>query len=209
MSYNRPYLQEVFPSYDYHNPLRPWENHIKAENGPRNCGWQMMAFHYFWCEKLKEEGSVGLSLNIPNLPFCNLVSNEPGVGQLFSDFRSVHRLVNPRSYPLIIASAAISFLSCNKEIQSKYCDGGEVAQAIKDWMTILAPGGVLAAVIMDEKMPFYEGRTLKGQQNIVHAWTATQFERAVLSQLVDTVEIVEYDTFHNGCSFNLVLTPRG
>jgi hypothetical protein len=207
MSYSRNYLLEAFNNYDYHNATRPWENNYRAENGLRNCAWQMQAFHYFWCEKqCKEEGLTALSLNIPNLPHCNLVSNEPGVGQFFCDFTSVHRLVNPKSFPLIIASAAISFLLCDKE---GYCDGSEVAKTMKDWMSILKPGGILAAVIMDEKLAFHEGRTMKGQNNMTHTWTAIQFERAVLSQLVDTVEIVEYDSFHNGCSFNMVLMPKG
>ena len=42
----------------------------------------------------------------------------------------------------------------------------------------------------------------------VHAWSAEEFHRNVLTQIMSLVDIVEYDTFSNHFSFNLVLRKR-
>ena len=206
--YSHPYLLDLFPSYDYRTPTRPWEINCRNNDGIRNCAWQMKSFHYWWIgEKCFKTGEIGLSINIDNLPFCIHTDNRRDNGHSFASLNSIYKLFTREKFPLIIASAFIPYFPCSAEIPR--CEGREVAKAIDMLAGLLSPSGVLIGAIMDESGPLHEGRSLKESSHFVHAWTVRQFSRSILDNLDGSLWIIEeFDTFKNDMAFNLVLRKK-
>lgn len=206
MSFDRPYLLAEFPGYDYNNPVHPWDMDINKPDGPRNCAWQMQAFHYYWClRQCKEDAEIGLSLDIPNLPHCFLVSSQPNQGHIGSGamaLESIDMVIQPRSFKLIVASSALQKITC---AASARCDNGDARTILKRWITLLRPGGVLIAALMDENFSAKNGRDLK-DTGWTHTWSPRTFESRILRPIAEEhLETLEFDTFKNGMSFNVVL----
>lgn len=205
--WHRPYIESQFKGYDYRSPERPWELHCANKDGIRNCAWQMRAFHLWWIlEKCQETGEIGLAVNMEDHPLCLGVHTEKNKGHLFSHYNSIHKVLEKESFPLIIASAVIPAIECIGT-NPRRCDGLEIVEHVKNWSTLLKPGGVIIAAILDNTGPTEEGRTLLEHAQYNHAWTVKQFERYLLPVIVDKTPlgVREFDTLKNGLAFNLVL----
>lgn len=207
-SFDRPYLLTEFPDYDYNNPLHSWEMDIDKPDGPRNCAWQMQAFHYYWCLKqCQRSGEIGLSLGIPHLPYCFLFTenrDEGHMGASAADYVSM--LLRQSSFSLIVASAALQKITC---MSNARCDNDlDVVPVLRGWMNVLRPGGVLIAALMDEKFSAKNGRSLKESGGWSHTWSPQRFANSVLRPLAEEFLVSEFDTFKNGMSFNVVLQRK-
>lgn len=198
MNFDRDYILNEFPKYDYSNPLRPWEVNIDRPDGARNCTWQMQAFHYFWCmEQCHKNGQIGLSLGIPNLPYCLPIDQK--------DVAKLQHGIGNHKFPLIVASKAFSSISCSQG-GNLHCRGEDVLVELLQWWEMLDVGGVLIAALADEGYSNKHGRSME-DLGAGHAWTPAQFFNRIV---VPTSEqcgalLKEFNTFGNGMSFNLVL----
>ena len=162
-----------------------------------------------------DTGRVGLSINIPNLPYCICVSQKPDKGtHIVSDPKNLVNLFESESIPFLIASSAISLLSCHnlpedaspEKRQRRFCSGEEILPILRDWIDLLLPGGVMITALIDENYAREGGWSLfQKTPDICHVWTASRFEEYIIKPLLSVVEIEEFNNFHNHFAFNLVL----
>lgn len=207
MTLFRPELVAEFSeTCDYHNGAHPHliDYRIKA-NRPFVAA-QLAAFPYYWAKKMcQESGETALSLGTPGLPYCLTVLPEKGKegSHVFNQPSSVHLVFEPESFPLIICSAAIPALPCTG-IRGT-CTGSELVGTIRKWLTLLKPGGILAAIILDEKYAKEAGGSLLEIEGFCHTFTSPRFLRYVLEPLGDAAALEEYDTLQNNFAFDCVL----
>lgn len=209
--WNYPYVFDMFEGYDYRNPEEAWKIHCGDKEGIRNSTWQMKAFHYWWIvEQCRKTGEIGLAIDVYAHPFCFNVHSKRGSGHIWSHLNSIHKVLEPGFFPLIIASAAIPAIECEASPGVK-CSGLEITKYIQQWSILLKSNGVLIAAILDNAGPLTEGRSLVEHDTYKHAWTAKQFERNILPVIRgdETFEVEEFDSLKSGMGFNLVLRKIG
>lgn len=211
MSYERQYILNEFPDYDYRNPSRPHMVDYRVEAYRKIVGWQLMAFQMYWCIKqCKEEGRVGISFDV-DLPFCNVVSQNKDNpdAHFFANPENFHIFANQEKFPIVVASSMISSLPCAKPEGIKKCNGFEAIGALRNWAKLLSPGGVLIAIFLDNRYAWQTGvDILKAMPQMTHAWSTEQMEKDILSQVSDIYDIEEIDTLKNFFSSNIVLRKK-
>lgn len=205
MSWRRPAIEDQFPDYDYHNGNAPHIIDYRTKLGREQVVLQLQAFHYYWCLKqCRDSGEIGLSLGTPGLPYCMTVLPEKDRGgHVFNKSDSVHLVLEKETFPLVLASAAVPTLPCTG-IRGT-CTGSELVSTIRRWLGLLKPGGILAAIILDEKYAKEAGGSLLEVASFQHTWTAARFLRYVLEPLGAGVELEEFDALKNNFAFDCVL----
>jgi len=219
-----------FPDYDYHNPT---PGTIIDYRNPNNVtGHQQRAFMCYWAIKSFEESNGGIGLDAGGAgvihPAClsfDLCGNEPhptyhgpysGV-QIKGDASDLSMFLD-NSFSCILSLHLIEHLPCfrlknNETAEEKIrvaCPGREIGDILRyHWLRVLKPGGYIASIIPDNKAAVDGGSHVFHQDpSHQHAWSANEFRQNVLSQVLGLVDVIEYDTFDNHFSFNLVLRKR-
>ncbi len=205
MSFDRQYLLDQFPAYDYHNGNNQHLCDYRVKNNRQYVTMQIQCFPYYWAIKqCADSGEIGLSLGTPNLPYCLTVLPEKDKGgHVFHQPTSVHLVFEPESFPLLICSAALPALPCTG-IRGT-CVGSELTSTIRRWLTLLKPGGILAAILLDERYAKEAGGSLLEISSFRHTWSAQRFLRYVLEPLGAESNLEEYDTLKNNFAFDVVL----
>lgn len=122
------------------------------------------------------------------------------------------------SFSCILSNHLIEHLPClrlrgDETAEEKIklaCPGREIGDILRyHWLRVLKPGGYLVSVIPDNKAAVDGGSHVFYQDSShQHAWSAEEFRQNVLNQIEDLVDIIEYDTFSNHFSTNIVLKKR-
>ena len=76
---------------------------------------------------------------------------------------------------------------------------------VRRWLTLLKPGGILAAIILDEQYAKEAGGSLLEIKQFSHTWSASRFLRYVLEPLGADAVLEEFDTLKNNFAFDVVL----
>ena len=210
MSFERNYIKQHFPDYDYRRPVEPWRLNYHAQENRLIVNFQLQAFVYWWAiHTCQEEALVGLALSMLNIPYCISTWEQQGEGAVFVRPEGVHLIFNKSSFPLIVASAPLFSMSCPMKQDGKICDDLHVVKTMQDWGKILTPGGMLIATVPDAGCALQAGINIeRDMKNITHAWSARRFSDRVLSQLNETFIVEEFDTLKNNFAFNIVLTKK-
>jgi hypothetical protein len=209
--FDRGYLLEQFPNYDYRFPKEPWKLDYRQKENRLLVQFQIQAFHYWWVlEQTRLSGGIGYAINTPYLP------HTLNVDRSYLD----DPLLKNQDCRVIICSAALPFFSCynpNTRCTQATC----LLYAFEDMLNLLAPGGILAGVIFDEEHASREGASFhqahieRGADQdaaiFQHAWTAAEFLKILenIQAKYKTEErqftIEEYDTLKNNFACNFVL----
>ena len=90
------------------------------------------------------------------------------------------------------------------------CPGYEVIRVFRNhWIRVLRPGGYLVCIIPDNGAARNAGSSVFLQDTShQHAWSAEEFHDVVVSQLLDLIEVVSFDTLKNNFSFELIGKKR-
>lgn len=219
-----------FPTYDPHNPA---PDIIIDYRDSGNCtGHQQRAFMNYWAIRsfVESNGGIGLDAGGAGVihPAClsfDLCGNEPHPTyhgpysnvQVKGDASDLSMFLD-NSFSCILSLHLIEHLACfrlrgDETAEEKIklaCPGREIGDILRyHWLRVLKPGGYLASIIPDNKAAVDGGSHVFHQDSShAHAWSADEFRRTVLSQVLDLVEMVEFDTFDNHFSFNLVLKKK-
>ena len=220
MSFRRAYLEAAFPGYDPHACTTPWKIDYRGDAENRKLvAWQLQSFAYFQSLKqCQEEAEPGLSLRTPGIPFCLCASDERGPGvHLFVKPEHVAKVFEPATFPFLLVSAALPSLPCTElppdatpeQRVARRCRGAELVPTLRNWLSLLKPGGVLAAIVLDEsKARVAGGSLLTLNPAWTHAWTPAQFQTTLLDPVADLAEIEAVNTLGNNFAFDLVLRRR-
>lgn len=227
-----PHLQVLpfFPTYDPHNPA---PGIIVDYRNPENCtGHQQRAFMNYWALRSFVESGGGIGLDAGGAgvqhPAClslDLCGNEPHpvYGGAYSGVHikgdaSDLSMFLDNSFSCILSLHLIEHLPCfrlkdNEPAEEKIrlaCSGREIGDILRyHWLRVLKPGGYLASIIPDNKAAVDGGSHVFHQDpSHQHAWSAEEFRQIVLSQVLSLVDVIEYNTFDNHFSLNLVLQKR-
>ena len=220
---------DYFPDYDVSKPM---PGNIVDYRSPFNItGHQQRAYLCYHALKAFEEHRViGLDLGGAGviMPMClslDSCGNEPhptyhgpysGV-QVKGDAADLSMFLD-NSFSCIISLHLIEHLSClrlrgDETAEEKIrlaCPGREIGDILRyHWLRVLKPGGYIASIIPDNKAAVDGGSHVFYQDpSHAHAWSANEFRQNVLSQIISLVDVIEYDSFSNFFSFNLVLRKR-
>lgn len=203
------YLLEFFPDFDYHKVKDGIDPERIKYNRPDNLtGHQQRAFIMYWCLKGASEGGIGISMGCGEViePFCLGIDKYCGREHPDYPVSEGHRLANYHPHMVLRADKPLPFTSdCFDFLVS--CHSLEhmedIVWSLREWIRIVKPEGILAIVMPDGK---YEGVGLDRDHKTYYS--SEQFREEVLKEVEDLVEIVEFDIFQNGHSFNVVLKKR-
>ena len=210
-------LLKEFPKYDYGAPRQAWlVDYRRADN---NTAAQIMSFHYYWATKMcGDSGHIGISLLMSNLPYCLSVAPESGSGvHIVSPVENLAAILQPASVSLIIISSAVSLLACQSlpkdalpEIRKRrFCTGKETLPMLREWASLLMPGGAMVANLIDESIAREAGWSLFQKDNrLQHAWTPKRFEEHIVKPMSDLFELDEINSMGNHFSFQVVLKKK-
>jgi predicted SAM-dependent methyltransferase len=114
---------------------------------------------------------------------------------IVSDASEATKLCPPGGVPFINACHSLEHMPVRG-------DAG-VQELLSGWLGLLRPGGIMALVMPDND--HFDAMACDSDHK--HAWGHSDFSRRVLDPLFFRVglELVEYDTFDNHHSFNVVL----
>ena len=216
-----------FQRYRYYDPVpgtivdyRSHDNVTGHQQRAFMCYWAMVSF-------IESNGGIGLDLggagvhHLACLSF-DLCGNEthPVYG---GQYTGVHvkgdasdlSMFLDNSFSCILSLHLIEHLPCIKLIGNETaeekikinCSGKEIVDIIRyHWLRVLKPGGYIASIMPDNRAAMDGGSHVFHQdQSHNHAWSAGEFRDNVLGKIEDQADIIEYDTFANHFSFNLVL----
>ena len=210
-------LLKEFPKYDYRVPREPWRTEYRRADN--NTAAQIQTFHYYWATKMcGDYGHMGISLLMPNLPYCLCVAPQPGSGvHIVSPVETLTAILQPASASLIIISSAVSLLACQSlpkealpEIRKRrFCTGEETLPMLREWASLLMPGGVMIANLIDEAIARGAGWSLfQKDSRLQHAWTPKRFEEYIVKPVLDLFELEEINSMGNHFSFQVVLRKK-
>lgn len=215
-----------FPNYEYWNPT---PGTILDYRDPLNkAGHTQRAFMNYWAIRsfVESNGGIGLDCGGAGVqhPAClslDLCGNEehPTYG---GQYTGVHvkgdasnlSMFLDNSFSCILSLHLIEHLPCNRLIGTETaeekiklsCPGREIGDILRyHWLRVLKPGGYIASIIPDNKAAMDGGSHVFYQDpSHCHAWQADEFYNDVLGKLTNVLEIVEFNTFNNNFSFNIV-----
>lgn len=210
-------LLKEFPKYDYGNPKEPWRTDYRR--GDNNTAAQIQAFHYYWSNKICDDtGHIGISLLMPSIPCCLCVAPRPGTGaHIVSPIENLVNLIRPESISLIIVSSALSILPCHslpkdtspEPRKRRSCSGEEILPVLQEWASLLMPGGVMIANLIDAAIAREAGWSLFDKDpQIQHSWSPRRFEENIVKPMLISFELEEFNNMGNHFSFNCVLRKK-
>ena len=210
-------LLKEFPGYQYFDPQKSWL--LDYRRSDNTTAAQMESFHFYWAHKMcSDTGYMGLSLLIPNIPYCLCVAPQPGGGvHIVSSVENLAKLIEPESISLLIISSAITLLPCQSlpkdaslEIRKRrFCVGEETVPVLREWASLLMSHGVMIANLIDEAIAREAGWSLfQKDPHIQHSWSPRRFEEHIVSSLLDLCEIEEINSLGNHFSFQVVLRKK-
>ncbi|MFA5036684.1 MAG: hypothetical protein WC479_05860 [Candidatus Izemoplasmatales bacterium] len=198
------YLLPMYPDYDYRTPSQSGRHDYRS---PDNwVGYQQRAFMVWWAiERCGKTGKVGLDIGSYGImtPYC--LSTDKFMTTAHPDYNGgecVPQLKMSGEDMSIIGDGTIPLIIGNHVLEHLE---GDVTQILRQqWLPKLEKGGIIAQVIPDNAY----GDVLKMDASHKQAWSAQDFELEVLRPLRDLVEVIEFDTFSNNFSFNIVVRKK-
>ena len=90
------------------------------------------------------------------------------------------------------------------------CPGYEIVGVFRNhWIRVLRSDGYLVCIIPDNGAARNAGSSVFLQDvSHQHAWSAEEFYDAIVTQLLDLIEVVSFDTLKNMFSFELIAKKR-
>lgn len=193
------YLLEWFPDYDYHKCVDP----VRLDYGRSDnlVGHQQRAFVIFWCLEGAKNGGIGIDMGCGSVvdPFC-LGVDKYGRGERdeYGGECKPHMVLRADK-PLPFEDNSFDFLVANHALEHMQ----DTVWTVREWVRIVKPNGILAFVLPDAK---YGGADKDADHKA--EYTTEQFKKEVLSEVEKLVDVVEFDTFKNNFSFNVVLRKK-
>lgn len=225
--------QQVLPFFPRYLPRIRHPSAITDYRDPNNAVGHMqrgLLTYYAIKSFIESNGGIGLDLGGAGVqhPAClslDLCGNEPhpvyggaytGV-HVKGDAADLSRFLD-NSFSCVLSNHLVEHLPCMKLIGNETaeekiklsCSGKEIADILRyHWLRVLRPGGWFVHVVPDNEHAMDGGSHVFYQDpSHQHAWSAREFRQNVLDQIKDLVDVIEYDTFFNHFSFNLVLRKR-
>lgn len=200
-------LLKWFPNYDYHKVRDGVDKLLLDFRTPNNIvGHMQRAFIVYWCLKGAEKGGIGIDVGCGQAisPFCIGVDKYSGPDH--PDYGGGYHphLMARCDRPLPFEDDCFDFLVSMHSLEHME----DTLWTLEEWIRMVKPRGVLAIVMPDAKYTPKMGEEGADKSHKVD-WTAEDFKEQVLDKLSDKVEVVEFDTFLNNFSFNVVLKKRG
>lgn len=207
-------VQQYFPQFDYKSPAGDRNVLCDMRNPNNKVGHQQRAFSCWWA--LQMCGPMDLGLDVGSgrglTPHCIHVDlygdgqSHPfyGGGPYRSD------VVRDASDLSIFPSDTFSYLTGNHSLEhipaSQYGggDSGIVQVLANHWLRVLRPGGIMALVIPDQA----HIDVMAVDKDHKHAWSHGDFQQRVLNHVMHLCDMVEFNTFNNNFSFNVVVRKK-
>jgi hypothetical protein len=212
--YDRQYLLNQFPDYDYRAPNEPWKMDYRVPENRIYVSHQMQAFHYWWAlNQTVRSGAIGYAIMTPHLPF---MFHLPSLMHIF------HNEYNFQDCRIIVCSAALPQLVCLSG-KPKCTEADCLVPFLSRCIELLTVGGVLVGFILDEAQAnamgasFLSVRRQSGEtgselgaktgMQFKHIWSTQNFLKILKEFLVrePTVQLEEFDTLRNYFACNFVL----
>lgn len=204
---------EHFPGYDYNNPAGDRSVLCDFRNPRNQVGQQQRAFSIFWALRQCDAMNLGLDLGSPRglTPYCfhvdlwgNGQAHPIYGGRYCSDVVMDASQLSP-----IFPDDSLPYITSNHSLEHMGPHGCADSMTVKilcGWIRALRAGGILAMVIPDNDC----FDVLKSDKDHKNAWGHSDFRRRVLDEVLQATgaELVEYDSFHNNFSFNVVVRRR-
>ena len=199
------YLLPFFPEFDYHHLAEDIDPaRLDYRRMDNVAGHQQRCFTVYWALKGAENGGVGVDMGCGELihPFC--LGVDKYCGDAHPDYPSPTKahyhphLVMRVDKPLPFTTGSFDFLISHHSLEHM-CD---TAWTLREWIRIVKPGGILAIVMPDAAY----GPT--NDPDHQEDYSAAGFKREVLSTVTEVVDVLEFDTFNNHFSVNVVLKKK-
>jgi len=186
-------LLEYFPEYDYHCPKENCIPLLQYSHPQNIVGAQQRCFNYFWAlHTIWMTGNLAVEVGSHGVktPYCVAtdIYDSPGV-ELIVDGRELPFCDN--SIHLLLANHVIEHIP------------GKIPEILSHWVSKVAIGGLIALVCPDQKYSDVLKMNTEGYTPHIHAVDSRTFRTHYLT--ATNIEVVEYDFFKNGFSFNVVL----
>ena len=199
------YLLQFFSDYDYHkladgiDPARL--DYRRLDN---LTGHQQRCFAVYWALKGASHGAIGVDMGCGEVihPCCLGIDKYQGDAHpnYPSPTKANYRphIVLRADKPLPFTDSCFDFLISLHSLEHM----ADTVWTLKEWIRIVKPGGILAVVMPDAKY----GSPMDKDHKV--DYSAEEFKADVLAEVDDLVEVVEFDTFNNHFSFNVVLRKK-
>jgi len=199
------YLLQFFPGYDYHK-LADGVDPVRLDyRRPDNlAGHQQRCFTVYWALEGGAHGGIGIDVGCGELIHPHCLGIDKYQGDAHPDYPSPTKanyhphLVLRADKPLPFTDSCFDFLISHHSLEHMF----DTEWTLREWIRIVKPGGVLAIVMPDGAY----GDTMDKDHKV--EWIARGFKEDVLAEVADLVEVVEFDTFDNHFSFNVVLRKK-
>jgi hypothetical protein len=201
-------ILQHFPNFDYSNPLGPREVVCDIRNPANHVGYQQWAFSCW--HALESCGPLDLGIDLGSrkgiTPYCVSVDLY-GNGKPHPFYAGVSHfsdLVYDAAHVDIFPDGDVPFInSCHSLEHMPAVGDSGIIDLLVIWADLLRHNGVLALVIPDND----HFDVMACDRDHRHAWGAHDFRARVLDPFLARggLTLVEYDTFQNYHSFNVVL----
>jgi len=196
-------LLQWFPEYDYAHPLEPEKMDYRR---PDNLtGYQQRCFIVKWAiEQCGRTGNVGLDIGSfgVHTPYC--LSTDKFSTEHHPDYRGgqcIPQLKLSGEDLSLIGDATIPLITGNHVMEHL---SGDLVTILRHWHTKLIPGGIVAQVIPDNAY----SDVFAMDPTHTHNYSSSEFKEFILEEVKDIYDIVEFDSFDNHFSFNVVLKKK-
>lgn len=222
--------QQVLPFFPQYRPDVIMPGAIVDYRDPNNItGHQQRGLLTYYAIKafIESGGGVGLDCGGAGVPHPACLSLDLCAGEqkhptYGGQYTGVHvkgdaadlSMFQDDSFSCILSNHLCEHLPCIKlrggetaeEKIKLACPGKEIADILRyHWVRILRPGGWFVHIIPDNRPATESGSHVFYQDSShYHSWQADEFYNNILSGLTDILEIVEFNTFNNNFSFNVV-----
>lgn len=196
-------LLDFFHEYDYRRPaVDPARLDFRR---PDNVtGHQQRTFNVWWAiEQCWKTGGVGLEIGSGGVhtPWClSTDAYATDKHPVYGGGCHPHMVIDA-SKPLPFEAGSFSLVLANHVVEHV---PGDVVAVLRDWVRVLAPGGVLGLILPDQQYV----DVLAIDKSHCHNWTAPDFLASVVNPLLDAADLLEFDTLGNHFSYNAVMRKR-
>lgn len=206
-------VQTYFPEFDYKNPT---PGTIVDARDPKNMmGHQQRAFTTYWALKTCSPTDLGLDLGSPRgmTPYCVHadVFGDGSVHPFYGGGRYLTDVVCDASKigtdNRIFPTDCWPYIASNHSLEHMHVDGDiGIVTMLWRWVDLLRSGGTMALVVPDNA----HFDVLASDKDHAFAWSHEDFVPRILEPLkaLAPIEVVEYDTFDNHFSFNVLLKKK-